>query len=91
MNIRWVKSRSKNNNITQAYLRWCEGGKQKTRVLNKCYKYIGRNLDSSKIAWNKRVEIDTQEILLTQKKELSQGIFNIDKWDKRGKSFVEYA
>ncbi len=91
MNIRWVKSRSKNNNITQAYLRWYEGGKQKTRVLNKCYKYIGRNLDSSKIAWNKRVEIDTQEILLTQKKELSQGIFNIDKWDKRGKSFVEYA
>ena len=30
MNIRWVKSRSKNNNITQAYLRWYEGGKQKT-------------------------------------------------------------
>ena len=45
MNIKWVQSRStkkKEKNKTQAYLRWYEAGKEKSKKLDGIFKYTGR-------------------------------------------------
>ena len=38
-----------------------------------------------------RAEIDLSEILAQKKRELNDGRFNIDGWDKKGKSFVRFG
>ena len=93
MNIRWVKSRStkKNKkNTTQAYLRWYENRKAITKKLEGMVKFTGR-LTPQQSKWNKKVDLDVADILNTNKKELATGLFDIEKWDKTGRSFVDYG
>ncbi|MDA7567183.1 site-specific integrase [Flavobacteriaceae bacterium] len=93
MNIRWVKSRStkKNKkNTTQAYLRWYENRKAITKKLEGLVKFTGR-LTPQQSKWNKKVDLDVADILNTNKKELATGLFDIEKWDKTGRSFVDYG
>lgn len=93
MNIRWVKSRStkKNKkNTTQAYLRWYENRKAITKKLEGMVKFTGR-LTPQQSKWNKKVDLDVADILNTNKKELTTGLFDIEKWDKTGRSFVDYG
>ncbi|MBJ34134.1 MAG: hypothetical protein CMC89_05340, partial [Flavobacteriaceae bacterium] len=91
MTIKWQKSRSKKKNISQAYLRWYEAGKDRSKGLTGYYKYEGRNLTDGQRRHNKRVKHEVQQILLDKKKEVSQGIFSIEKWEKRARSFVDYG
>ena len=89
MNIWWVKSRStkKNKkNTTQAYLRWYENRKPITKKLEGMVKFTGR-LTPQQSKWNKKVDLDVADILNTNKKELAIGLFDIEKWDKTGRSF----
>ena len=93
MNIWWVKSRStkKNKkNTTQAYLRWYENRKPITKKLEGMVKFTGR-LTPQQSKWNKKVDLDVADILNTNKKELATGLFDIEKWDKTGRSFVDYG
>ncbi|MDC0554102.1 site-specific integrase [Flavobacteriaceae bacterium] len=93
MNIWWVKSRStkKNKkNTTQAYLRWYESRKPITKKLEGMVKFTGR-LTPQQSKWNKKVDLDVADILNTNKKELATGLFDIEKWDKTGRSFVDYG
>ena len=93
MNIWWVKSRStkKNKkNTTQAYLRWYENRKPITKKLDGMVKFTGR-LTPQQSKWNKKVDLDVADILNNNKKELATGLFDIEKWDKTGRSFVDYG
>ena len=93
MNIKWVNSRSSKKdkkNTSQAYLRWYEAGKEKSKILEGMVKFTGR-LNPQQRTHNNNIEIDITDILNQNKKELSIGLFDIEKWDKKGKSFVEYA
>ena len=93
MNIWWVKSRStkKNKkNTTQAYLRWYENRKPITKKLEGMVKFTGR-LTPQQSKWNKKVDLDVADILNNNKKELATGLFDIEKWDKTGRSFVDYG
>ena len=93
MNIKWVQSRStkkKEKNKTQAYLRWYEAGKEKSKKLDGIFKYTGR-LEPNQRTHNKNTDIDVSDLLNKQKKDLTNGMFDLEKWDKEGRSFVEYG
>ena len=93
MNIWWVKSRStkkSKKNTTQAFLRWYENRKPITKKLEGMVKFTGR-LTPQQSKWNKKVDLDVADILNTNKKELATGLFDIEKWDKTGRSFVDYG
>ena len=93
MNIWWVKSRStkkSKKNTTQAYLRWYENRKPITKKLDGMVKFTGR-LTPQQSKWNKKVDLDVADILNNNKKELATGLFDIEKWDKTGRSFVDYG
>mgnify|MGYP006168555435 FL=1 len=86
MHIWWVPSRSKKKdkkNTTQAYLKWYEGGKTKTKKLIGMVKFTGR-LTPSQRTHNNNIDIDTTGILNQNKRELTTGFFDIEKWDKKG-------
>ena len=94
MNIWYQPSRAKKGskkNTKQAYLRWYENRKPYTKKLEGLYLYTGRGLDDFQKRHNKRAEIDLSEILAQKKRELNDGRFNIDGWDKKGKSFVRFG
>ena len=93
MNIWWVKSRStkkSKKNTTQAFLRWYENRKAITKKLEGMVKFTGR-LTPQQSKWNKKVDLDVADILNTNRKELATGLFDIEKWDKTGRSFVDYG
>tara|TARA_R110001606_G_scaffold364735_2_gene519296 strand:- start:529 stop:1746 length:1218 start_codon:yes stop_codon:yes gene_type:complete len=93
MNIWWVKSRStkkSKKNTTQAFLRWYENRKAITKKLEGMVKFRGR-LTPQQSKWNKKVDLDVADILNTNRKELATGLFDIEKWDKTGRSFVDYG
>ena len=93
MHIWWVPSRSKKKdkkNTTQAYLKWYEGGKTKTKKLIGMVKFTGR-LTPSQRTHNNNIDIDTTGILNQNKRELTTGFFDIEKWDKKGRSIYEYG
>ena len=87
MNIWWVKSRSIKKKTSQAYLRWYENRKPVTKKLEGMYKFTGR-ITPTQRKWNKTVELDVADILNKYKKDLSTGFFDIEKWEKKGRSFV---
>jgi len=93
MNIKWVQSRStkKNEkNKEQSFLRWYEDGKERSKKLEGLYKFTGR-LNPKQRTWNNNVDIDVSDILNQNKKELATGLFDTEKWDKEGRSVVDYG
>ena len=93
MNIKWVQSRSskkKEKNKEQSFLRWYEDGKERSKKLEGLYKFTGR-LNPKQRTWNNNVDIDVSDILNQNKKELATGLFDTEKWDKTGRSFVDYG
>ena len=93
MNIKWVQSRSskkKEKNKEQSFLRWYEDGKERSKKLEGLYKFTGR-LNPKQRTWNNNVDIDVSDILNQNKKELATGLFDTEKWDKTGRSIVDYG
>tara|TARA_B100001057_G_scaffold37613_1_gene33976 strand:+ start:258 stop:1475 length:1218 start_codon:yes stop_codon:yes gene_type:complete len=93
MNIKWVQSRSskkKEKNKEQSFLRWYEDGKERSKKLEGLYKFTGR-LNPKQRIWNNNVDIDVSDILNQNKKELATGLFDTEKWDKTGRSIVDYG
>ena len=92
-NIKWVQSRSskkKEKNKEQSFLRWYEDGKERSKKLEGLYKFTGR-LNPKQRTWNNNVDIDVSDILNQNKKELATGLFDTEKWDKTGRSIVDYG
>ena len=93
MNIKWVQSRSskkKEKNKEQSFLRWYEDGKERSKKLEGLYKFTCR-LNPKQRTWNNNVDIDVSDILNQNKKELATGLFDTEKWDKTGRSIVDYG
>ena len=93
MNIKWVKSRSikkDKKNTTQAYLRWYEKGDEKSKKLDGMVKFTGRPNPYQR-THNKNIDLLVEGILNKYKKEYSNGFFDAESWEKKGRSFVDYG
>lgn len=94
MNIWYQPSRAKKGlkkNTKQAFLRWYEGKKTLTKKLDGLFLYTSRNLNDQQRLHNKKTKLDLEDVLNRMKQGNARDRFNIDSWDRKARSFVEYG
>jgi hypothetical protein len=94
MNIWYQPSRAKKGlkkNTKQAFLRWYEGKKTLTKKLDGLFLYTSRNLNDQQRLHNKKAKLDLEDVLNRMKQGNARDRFNIDSWDRKARSFVEYG